>query len=263
MARFCTLFSSSGGNCIYIGAGDGGILIDAGVSAKAIERALLEREINPGSIRAIFVTHEHSDHVSGLRVFASRYATRVYASAGTMRALEGMNILNGKFEAVVLDRNTVEEAGMQVRGFPTPHDCAQGFGHRVHTPDGRRIAVATDLGHMTDEIRSAVHGCDLAVVESNHDVRMLQNGRYPYPLKRRILSDSGHLSNNDCAKELAAFAQTGVTRFVLAHLSAQNNLPELAWQTALNALEEAGLRRGEDFLLTVAPRKSEEKVMVF
>ena len=263
MARFCTLFSSSSGNCIYIGAGEGGILIDAGVSAKAMERALLEREIDPKSIRAIFVTHEHSDHVSGLRVFATRYAPRVYATAGTMQALERMNILNGKFETVVLGKSCVEEAGVQVCGFPIPHDCAQGLGYRIHTPDGRRIAVATDLGHMTDEIRSAVSGCDLAVVESNHDERMLQNGRYPYPLKRRILSDSGHLSNNDCARELAAFAQTGVTRFVLAHLSGENNLPELAWQTALNALEAAGLSRGEDFLLSVAPRKSEEKVMVF
>ena len=262
MARFCPLFSGSKGNSVYIGSGKGGILIDAGVSARALEGALRCRDIDPAAISAIFVTHEHSDHISGLRVFASRYAPRVYASEGTLSALAQMGVVNGKFAASPME-GEILAGELRVTSFHTPHDCAESVGYCVYTPDGRKITVATDLGEMTDEVRSSLMGSDLVMVESNHDVRMLQNGGYPYYLKRRILSSTGHLSNDACACELPRLAESGTTRFVLGHLSRENNFPDIAYQTALCAFTEHGMEPEIDFQLTVASQKSEEKVLIF
>ena len=258
MARFCPLFSGSSGNCLYIGSADGGILIDAGVSARRIEKALAAREIDPRSIRGIFVTHEHSDHTAGLRVLAKRYGTPIYASAGTRQAL--------------LDGGTVDECrlwdetdlgNMSVTAFHTSHDCRESTGYCVTLSDDRRIGVATDLGVMTDEVREALAGCDLVHIESNHDVRMLENGPYPYPLKQRILSDRGHLSNEACATELPRLLERGTTRVFLGHLSRENNLPMLAQATAAAELAACGAQEGRDYLLWVAPPENGEPTYVF
>ena len=250
MARYCPLFSGSSGNCCYIGSAAGGVLVDAGVSARRIETALWEREIDPGSIRAICVTHEHSDHVAGLRVLTRRYGMPVFASRGTLEELLHAGILGERDAFAVIDEEGIEVADMEITAFPTPHDSAESLGFRIHTADDRRIAVATDMGYMTPVVRKALRGCDLVHIESNHD-------------KKRILAKTGHLSNEACAAELPQFAQEGTTRFVLAHLSAENNLPDLAYVTSQAALQEAGLRAGVDFLLQVAERVSTEKVTVF
>ena len=131
--------------------------------------------------------------------------------------------------------------------FRTPHDSRESTGYRVSTSDGRSLAVATDMGHMTEEVRGALHGCDLVLIESNHDIRMLENGPYPYVLKRRILAATGHLSNDACSCELPNLIRQGTTRLFLAHLSKDNNSPELAYITAQTALAEAGMT--EDCLL--------------
>ena len=262
MAKVCPLFSGSSGNSYYIGTGEHGILVDAGRTAKQMEGALSANDINISSVQAIFVTHEHTDHVAGLRVFCSRFGCKVYSSPGTLAALEEKGMLQ-KVDSSCIGEETVEAAGMAVRPFPSSHDCAQGYGYRIHMPDGRKVAVATDTGVMTDGVREAVHGCDLVVIESNHDVRMLQNGRYPYYLKRRILSQTGHLSNDDCAVELAELVRSGTTRLILAHLSRENNVPELAYETAKSFLTSVGMRQGTDYLLSVAPKASDQKVMVF
>ncbi len=263
MARYCPLFSGSSGNCCYIGSAAGGVLVDAGGSARRIETALWEREIDPGSIRAICVTHEHSDHVAGLRVLTRRYGMPVFASRGTLEELLHAGILGERDAFAVIDEEGIEVADMEITAFPTPHDSAESLGFRIHTADDRRIAVATDMGYMTPVVRKALRGCDLVHIESNHDIRMLENGPYPYFLKKRILAKTGHLSNEACAAELPQFVQEGTTRFVLAHLSAENNLPDLAYVTSQAALQEAGLRAGVDFLLQVAERVSTEKVTVF
>ena len=263
MARYCPLFSGSSGNCTYIGTAEGGILVDAGVSAKRIENALRERDIEPRSIEAVFVTHEHIDHISGLRLLTKRYGWRVYASCGTLEAIADTRPLEPQTVCEVIGQTGVCAAGMEIRPFATSHDSRESLGFCIALPDGRRVAVATDTGVMTDTVRAALCGCDLVHIESNHDVRMLENGPYPYYLKRRILAETGHLSNDACAAELADLAQKGTTRFVLAHLSRENNLPEIAYMTAQAALCAAEMQENIDFLLQVAPRDAQAPVTLF
>lgn len=263
MARFFPLFSGSSGNSYYIGHSEGGILIDAGVSARRLTAALIRAEVDPAKIQAIFVTHEHSDHIAGLRVFASRNRIRVFASHGTLMALEQMDVLTPQFDSFVIGQDGVETGGMRIVPFHTSHDSRESLGYIIQTSDGRNIAVATDLGYLSEEVIGAITGCDLVVLESNHDVRMLQIGPYPYYLKRRILSDTGHLSNDACASVLPRLLQSGATRFVLGHLSKENNYPELARQTALSSLTLSHAAEGSDYLLSVAPVENYGKVMVF
>lgn len=260
MARFCSLFSSSRGNCTYIGAPDAGILIDCGVSAKRIASTLSSLDVDVRSIRAIFITHEHTDHISGLRVFASKYNIPVYAAAGTIRALEDMEI-GGSFPLHEIGAQGVDEGGIYVRPFALSHDAAQPVGYTAETADGRRISVATDTGVVTDGILSAISGSDLVLLESNHDVGMLQAGPYPYAVKRRILSDKGHLCNDVCAETAVRLLESGTTRFCLGHLSRDNNMPDLAYQTTYSEMQCVGAAEGSDYLLRVAGGEPEMMVL--
>lgn len=262
MARFCSLFSSSSGNCTYIGSSGGGVLIDAGVSAKQITLKLDCIGVSPADINAIFVTHEHTDHISGLRVFASKNNIPVFASEGTAEALEKNGTANGKFELNVIPEKGMECGGQFIFPFATSHDSAQSCGYTVTTSDDRKIAVATDTGIVTDEIRTAVEGCDLILAESNHDIGMLRNGSYPYMLKRRILSDVGHLSNLACSEFVTELVKNGTTRLVLGHLSKENNIPELAFQTSKSALDCAGAVHMRDYILKVAGGVQPETVVL-
>lgn len=261
MARFCSLFSSSSGNCTYIGSSDGGILIDAGVSAKQISLGLDEIGVDESEINAIFVTHEHSDHIKGLRVFASKYNIPVYATAGTLSELEKAGVLNGKFSTSVIE-GEIECGGQLIKPFRTSHDVAESCGFSVTTGDGRQLCVATDTGIVTDEMREALTGSDLVLIESNHDIGMLRNGSYPYMLKRRILSDTGHLSNLACGEFVTELIKSGTTRFVLGHLSKENNIPALAYRTSKAALDCLGATENRDYILTVAGSGSPEMVVL-
>lgn len=261
MARFCPLFSGSSGNCLYIGTPDSGILIDAGVSARRIERALCERELDPRRIRAIFVTHEHTDHTAGLRVFQKRYGTAIFSSGGTREGLFALGALDANGCCLPVTEACFDD--FCVTAFPTSHDCRESTGFRVELRDGRTVGVATDLGEMTEAVRRGLSGCDLIHIESNHDIRMLENGPYPYVLKRRILSSVGHLSNEACAAELPALVQQGTTRIVLGHLSRENNLPPLAHATATAALTARGAVEDRDYLLQVAPPENTQPPLIF
>ena len=261
MARFCSLYSSSRGNCTYIGTAQGGILIDCGVSAKKVREGLESIGVPLSSIVAIFVTHEHTDHVSGLRVFASKENIPVYASHGTLSALEDANVLNGKFSVSPIGKDGMEVGGMYVRPFSVSHDAREPFGYSVQTADGRKISVATDTGIITEEILNAISGSDLVLLESNHDIGMLQNGPYPYAIKRRILSDLGHLSNDVCAETAVRLLESGTTRFCLAHLSRDNNMPALAYQTTFSEMTLSGARQGSDYLLSVAGTEAEMVIL--
>ncbi len=262
MTTFCPLFSSSKGNSIYIGAPDGGILIDAGKSCRQTEAALHNIGVSPDSIHAIFVTHEHSDHVSGLRVFASKYNTRVYAMNGTLQALDETAILNGKFDAFTLSPSGTEVGSLFVKAFRTSHDARESCGYVISAESGERVAIATDLGVMTDTVREAITGCETVLIESNHDVRMLENNpQYPYPLKKRILGERGHLSNEVCAETVCSLVQNGTKRVFLGHLSEQNNLPALAYRVTASELSAAGAAENGDYILQVAKPVWDEKAV--
>lgn len=262
MARFSSLFSSSSGNCTYIGSADGGVLIDAGVSAKQISLKLDCIGVSAADIGAIFVTHEHSDHVRGLRVFASKNNIPVYATQGTIDALKNAGVVNGSFDIRAIDIRGAECNGQFIVPFHTSHDSADSCGYVVTTSDDRKIAVATDTGIVTEEMKNAVMGCDLVLAESNHDIGMVRNGVYPYLLKRRILSDTGHLSNIDCSKFITELVHNGTTRVFLGHLSKENNIPQLAYQTTKSALECSGAVEFRDYILKVAGGPEFETVVL-
>lgn len=153
---------------------------------------------------------------------------------------------------------------MILEAFPVSHDCIQPVGYRVHTGDGRSFCLATDLGCLSEEVKEALRGCDAVVLESNHDVELLRSGPYPYHLKRRILSDQGHLSNEICAAFLPELLRSGVRRFILGHLSRENNRPQLALDAALSALSQAGYRREVDYLLEAAPvENTQARTVIF
>ena len=261
MARFCPLFSGSSGNCLYVGDAESGILVDVGVSARRVETALSQRGISPSAVRAILVTHEHSDHTAGLRVLQKKYHIPVYASRGTLEALAENGALAEENKCHPVNEATVDD--FEITAFPTSHDCRESNGFRIALRDGRTVGIATDLGCVTDAVREALYGCDLVHIESNHDVRMLENGPYPYILKLRILSERGHLSNEACAAELLALLERGTTRVVLGHLSRENNLPALAHATALSVLQAQGAVENRDFTLHVAPPENTAPPLIF
>lgn len=249
MARLCPLFSGSSGNSYYIGSRTSGVLLDAGRSARQLDGMLKLCGVDPLAIQAILVTHEHSDHINGLRVFAKKYQLPIYASPGTLEGLppelDGFDLRPITGEA--------ELAGMRVTPFPVSHDTIQPTGFRVHTADGRKFCLATDLGFLSEEVQANLLGCDTVVLESNHDIEMLRNGPYPPYLKRRILSDQGHLSNRACGEFLPKLVKSGVRRILLAHLSRENNTPGLAMEAALGPLTQAGYVRDVDYQLDAAP----------
>ncbi len=260
MARLCPLFSGSTGNSYYIGSRSAGLLIDAGRSARQLDTMLKLCGIDPLALQGILVTHEHTDHISGLRVFAKKYRLPVFASAGTLAAL-GDSLCEVETRPV---QEALLLAGMTVTPFSTSHDCAQPLGYRIRTEDRRTLGFATDLGYLSDTVRESLLGVDFVVIESNHDPEMLRTGPYPYPLKQRILSDRGHLSNEACAGFLPELAKSGTKRFLLAHLSRENNSPSLAETASLSALTRAGLVREVDFLLeTAKPENSQGRSIIF
>ncbi len=262
MARYCPLFSGSSGNCTYLGTADGGILVDAGVSAKRIKEALAARNIAPATLQGIFITHEHTDHISGLKVFLKQYPMPVYATKGTLDALIEKDALPPAVTVQEMN-GTVTVGDMTVEAFQTPHDSRESCGYRVTFADERTAAIATDIGHLTDTVKQAITGCDLVHIESNHDVRMLENGPYPYYLKERILSRTGHLANERCAQLLPSLLESGTTRFFLSHLSRENNTPLLALTTSQMALKATGALENRDYLLAVAAQTCTDDVLIF
>lgn len=262
MARVVPLFSGSKGNCYYIGTSSEGVLIDAGRSCKQIENALEANGIKMNSVGAVFVTHEHTDHCSAVRVLSKRYDLPVYGSLGTLKALEEGNKISPDTNTILIETE-VAIGNMLIKRYNTPHDAAESCCFRVTASDGKSALIATDMGVMLPEIRTAAHQSDFVVLESNHDIDMLKTGMYPYPLKQRILSNRGHLSNDACAKELAELVKGGTLRLMLGHLSEQNNTPHIAFSTSVSALEAAGLKIRCDYTLDVAPSETRVQSVIF
>lgn len=226
------LYSGSEGNAALLRAGDTAVLIDAGRNAKTLTAALAAEGISPDALRAIFLTHEHRDHIAALDVFLKHHPVPVHttvASAERMRKTAGAALLASLVVHAPIFEETV--GTLTLASFPTPHDSAGSVGYRITVAGGKKthtVGYATDLGTVTAAVEQGLLGCEAVVLECNHDEEMLQTGPYPRDLKRRIASRTGHLSNAACAAFCAKLANGGTKRFLLAHLSETNNLPELA-----------------------------------
>lgn len=261
MARIYPLFSSSKGNSSFIGNEKEGVLIDCGVSFRRLSAALEVNRIPIEAVKAVFITHEHSDHVSGLKMLTGKTGIPVYGQKRTLQRLCDSGRIAAESPVIDMSGISISCGGMELSCFNTPHDTIQSCGYRIRTADDRCCAVCTDLGHVTDEIHHALTGCRLVLIESNYDENMLRTGGYPLYLKERILSQNGHLSNDDCAVEIGRLIESGTTHFILGHLSQDNNQPVLADSAVQGYLRNYA--RGRDYLLGVAPVETRGGAVIF
>ncbi|MDD2414474.1 MAG: MBL fold metallo-hydrolase [Eubacteriaceae bacterium] len=252
--KFCSLFSGSSGNCLFVSQGNTRLLVDAGLSGVRIEKALCSIDELPAGLTGILVTHEHRDHTHGVGVLSRRYDLPIYANPGTWDAMApDLGKIAGHNVRLFNTGVPFDIGDLEIDSFPTSHDAKEpvsyGIGDGKHT-----LGIATDTGILTEALAQFLYGRELVVLESNHDAGMLETGPYPYPLKRRIAGEKGHLSNDVAGKAACDLVQSGVKEIVLAHLSQENNLPLLAYQTTEGRLKAEGITVGQDVGLTVAKR---------
>ena len=248
----CTLASSSSGNCTIVSHGKTHMLIDAGISLRRIKDGLRHAGLVPDEITGILVTHEHSDHINGIKMLAKYYKIPIFSSFGTGY---GINSIMPEVEPFIncFEIGVDFELGdIAVRSFSTPHDTDGSVGYILQA-GGNTIAYVTDLGYVTDEVLNATLGADLAVIEANHDRDMVKNGSYPNFLKRRVLSERGHLANCDSGSFATKLVSAGARYIQLSHLSRENNTPKLARETVELAMAKKGISVGKDVELDIAP----------
>lgn len=242
------LASGSTGNATCLKFGETAILVDAGISARRIKKGLDEVGIGVENLSAVLITHEHTDHTNGLTTLMKKYQVPVYTRPDTWDAISFRPLLP-EVRCLPLS-DSLDIGSVKVEPFSISHDAADPVGFSFYHA-GRKCCLATDLGFVTDSVKQALDGSDTLVLEANHDLDMLRNGSYPWPLKRRILSNKGHLSNVDAGWTLARLAKNRHTDIFLAHLSRENNRPDIAQTTVTGILEEAGYMQSEDFTLYV------------
>lgn len=250
---YLSFASGSGGNCALLRGGGVNLLIDAGISTRRIRTSLRELGLDLPEITAILVTHEHSDHISGLRVLTKNFDTPVYASAGTAAALLREENCAGKNLRLLPENGRLDLGELCVRPVPLSHDAAEPVGYRIEGETGA-LSVLTDLGILTEPVLAAARGCRFAVVETNHDIELLRRGPYPPALQRRILGERGHLCNEMGAELAYALAESGAEEVLLGHLSAENNREELA-------LRAVQVRCGRELRVSAAPRSGFSRVI--
>ena len=243
--EFYTLASSSSGNAALARCGDTAVLIDAGLSARRIAQALAQLDLTPDALRAVLITHAHSDHVSGLAMLSKKYAVPVFAS----RAAAQFLACPGEALHLFAPGDAFSIGAFEVCSFRTSHDAAGSVDYRLNCASGS-LGLLTDTGYVTDEAAAALSGVDTLLLEANHDIETLQSGPYPYHLKRRILGEQGHLSNEAAAEFALRCAMGGTRDILLAHLSAENNTPAMAEYAVARRLQAAGF----SIRLGVAPR---------
>lgn len=245
------LFSGSSGNAILIRSERTKILVDAGVSCRRIEQALLSLGEDISDIKGVLITHEHSDHISGAEVLSRKHGIPVFATEPTWLSASKLNIQSRLSRMISKNEFYIDD--LLIEPFELPHDAADPVGYCVSS-GGRKAAVATDLGYFPKTVELKLQSCDLVLLEANHDRQMLISGRYPYMLKQRIQSRRGHLSNDDAADAAVKLAAAGVTSILLGHLSKENNSEQLAYRTVTDALIANGVTPGRGFSLGLAFR---------
>lgn len=255
--NLCSIASGSSGNCIYVGSDNTHILIDAGISGKRIEQGLNQIGLCSGDLSGILITHEHSDHIAALGVMARKYGIPMYATGKTIESIKRVKSLGHIdeelfFEIMPEDEFVIED--LSIKPIRISHDAADPVSYRV-SHNNKSVGVLTDLGCYNDHIVESYQGVDTLLLEANHDVNMLQVGSYPYALKQRILSDKGHLSNENSGRLLCRLLHDNLKAVYLGHLSLENNLAELAYEAVrLEILMDENKYKPTDFEIRVAAR---------
>lgn len=255
--------SGSCGNCYYLGTGDRGILIDAGVSLRRLKKTLMENGLDMDSFSAILVTHDHLDHIRHLGSFCKRIAKPVFTTEDIHSALARHTFTADHISScrnILSEGGWNEVAGFKVRYFVVPHDATQTVGYAIDIDD-RRFVIMTDIGRMTDEAVEFARTADTVVVESNYDMDMLMSGPYTYELKMRIVQGCGHLSNDECASAIKRFWHPGLKNIFLCHLSENNNTRELAFNCSAAALRSLGVEKGS-VALRCLPRQYPSQMFI-
>lgn len=264
--RLCSIASGSSGNCIYAGSDNTHLLVDTGISKKRVEAGLQSLDIKGDELSGILVTHEHSDHIQGLGVFSRQYEIPIYATKGTLEGICNSKSLGrmpeGLLHEIEVDK-TFSMGDLDVHPFRISHDANEPCGYRIE--DGEKsVAVATDLGNYDDYIVEKLKGLDGILLEANHDLHMLEVGPYPYPLKRRVMGEYGHLSNELSGKLLCDILHDDLKFVILGHLSKENNYELLAHETVkLEVTLGNNPYIGDDIPIEVATRDEISRIISF
>ena len=260
MLNFCSLYSGSSGNCLFVENNSTKILVDCGVSGKKVCEGLESIDKKIEDIDEIIVTHEHSDHVQSLGLISKKYNIPVYANTETWQAMptQSQKILENNKKTFNND-NDFEIGNLLIHPFSTPHDAANPCGFNIYS-EKRKISIATDLGHMDNVILENLKGSSFILLESNYDPEILKVSKYPYILKQRIAGPNGHLSNSTAGKTIGCLIQNDLKTVMLGHLSKENNFPELAYQTVVEELIGQNIDTNE-ISLSVANRNNPTKII--
>ena len=255
--NLCSIASGSSGNCIYVSSDNTQVLVDAGISKKRIEAGLNSIDSKISDMKGILITHEHSDHICGLGVLARKHEIPIYATKGTIEAIKGNKSIGAVPEDLFCEITADEIfqiCDLTVQPIKVSHDAADPVAFRIH--DGRKsMAVMTDLGNYNDYIIDKLKGLDVILLEANHDIKMLQVGKYPYYLKQRILGDRGHLSNEASGRMLCRILHDNLKKIFLGHMSKENNYEELAYETVRLEVDLSETPyKAKDFSIQIAKR---------
>lgn len=249
MLNFCSLYSGSSGNSLFVETENTKILVDAGVSSKKIESALANLNVDPSCIDGILITHEHTDHVQGLGTFAKKYDLPVFVNQKTLDAMpKQKEKIKEENIRIIRIEEKFEIGDLKIKPFAIPHDAANPSGFSIFK-DNKKISIATDIGHMTNGILKNLEDSIFVLLESNYDPEVLKFSHYPYLLKTRIASPTGHLSNEVAGKTISYLMKSGLQQALLGHLSKESNFPELAYKTVVdeiisNQLSEDSIKLG-------------------
>lgn len=262
--RLCSIASGSSGNCIYVGSDATHLLVDVGISGKRTEQGLNSLGISAGELDGILITHEHADHISGLGVLSRKYGIPIYATCGTIEEMKRCksigNVEEGLFHPIKADEKfSIKD--LIVDPMRISHDAAEPVAYRIRYGD-KKIGIATDMGVFNEYTVECLKGMDALLLEANHDVNMLEVGPYPYYLKQRILGERGHLSNENCGRLLSRILHDKLQAICLGHLSHENNLPELAYETVrVEVTLGDNPYKADDFPIQVLNRSEVSKVI--
>lgn len=262
--RLCSIASGSSGNCIYVGSENTHLLVDTGISKKRIEEGLESLKIKGEELSGILITHEHADHIQGLGVFSRKYQIPIYATPGTIQGIKAYKSLGkmpeGIYREIQVDTDFML-GDISVHPFAISHDANEPSGYRFEH-EGKKVAVATDLGKYDEYTVENLKDLNAVLLESNHDLHMLEVGPYPYYLKQRVMGDRGHLSNELSGRLLCDILHDNLQCVMLGHLSKENNYAELAYETVkLEVTLADNTYKGEEIAISVAKRDSVSEVI--